>query len=188
MHLTAKHVRKGLLFLSSCLGLCLALGQCAAQPAGQPSEYEIKAAFLFNFAKFTEWPSSAFAADSSPIVIGTLGGNPFGDALERALKNKTLNNRPLVFKEFTTAEQATNCHVLFINSAEKARFPEILKTLRSSSVLTVSESDDFIAAGGMINFFPEGNKVRFQINDQAVKAGRLKLSAKLMSLASRPGG
>lgn len=163
----------------------LAFGGVTAQDS-TPTEYQIKAAFLFNFAKFVEWPEAAFAEAKSPIVIGILGENPFRDDLEQTIRNKTVNDRPLVAKEFHSSGEATNCHILFISASEKARLPEILESLRNTTVLTVSETDGFTEAGGMINFFLEGKKNRFQINDTAAKNARLKISSKLLSLASGP--
>jgi hypothetical protein len=154
----------------------------------QPTEYQIKAAFLFNFAKFVEWPPAAFAGGTSPIVIGILGENPFHDDLARMTRNKTVDDHPLVIKEIRSPAEATNCHILFIGSSEKNRLPEILKGLKGTSVLTVGEMDHFTESGGMINFVLRGNRIRFQINsDEATRAG-LKISSKLMSLALRPGG
>ena len=174
---------------TSILGLSLvwllSVGDGRAQES-QPTEYQIKAAFLFNFAKFVEWPPAAFAEATSPMVIGILGENPFGDDLERTIRGKTINNRPLVIKEFRSPAEATNCHVLFISTSEKQRLPEILKSLHGTSVLTVGETDRFIETGGMINFVAEGNKIRFQINEVAAESAGLKISSKLLSLASRP--
>lgn len=153
----------------------------------QPSERQLKAAFLFNFARFTEWPATAFATSNAPMVLGVLGKNPFGDDLERTLKGKTLNNHPLVIKEFHSPVEATNCQVLFISPSEKGRLLEILNSVRGFSVLTVSETEHFTETGGMINFVKEDNKIHFQINnDEAVKAG-LKISSRLLSLAVATG-
>jgi hypothetical protein len=158
---------------------------CTAQDT-QPTEYQIKAAFLFNFAKFVEWPAEAFATTNSPLVIGVLGQNVFGDNLERTISNKTINNRPLLCKEFRSVTEATNCQILFISASEAARFPKIVDALHGTSVLTVSESDQFIEAGGMINFVIEANKIRFQINAEAAKKSGLSISSKLLSLAVHP--
>jgi hypothetical protein len=166
------------------LALLLPVGGIAQEP--QPSESQLKAAFLFNFAKFVEWPPAAFAEATSPMVIGILGENPFGDDLERTIRGKTINNRPLVVREFRSPGEATNCHILFISASEKKRLAEIFDGLHGKSVLTVSETDGFTEAGGMINFVAEGNKIRFQINDAAAKGAGLKISSKLLSLASRP--
>jgi hypothetical protein len=179
-------VRRSFLRLSL-LWLLLAGGLVHAQ-APPPTEYQLKAAFLFNFAKFVEWPPAAFASNTSPIVIGVLGQNPFHDDLAQMVRNKTIDNHPLVIQEFRALAEATNCHILFVSTSEKDRLPEILKALKGASVLTVGEMDHFTESGGMINFVIKENKIRFQINsDQAAKAG-LKISSKLMSLALRPGG
>jgi hypothetical protein len=151
----------------------------------QPSEYQIKAAFLFNFAKFVEWPPKAFAETNSPIVIGVLGKNVFGNELERTIRDKRVYNRPFKFKNFESAGEATNCHILFISSSEKDNFAKIIGSLQSASVLTVSDSDGFIKAGGMINFLIEDTKIRFQINDEAAKKAGLVISSKLLSLSAR---
>jgi hypothetical protein len=150
------------------------------------SEYRLKAAFLFNFAKFVEWPQQAFAEPKSPIVIGVLGDNPFGTDLEETVRNKLIGARPVVVKEFQATDPATNCHILFISNSEKKRLPEILAPLRGHSVLTVGDTERFIEAGGMINLVPEGNKIRFQINDETARSAKLRISSKLLSLALRP--
>ena len=169
---------RGLLLF--CLYFCLAIHSLAQS---QPTEYQIKAAFLFNFAKFVEWPAESFPTTNAPIVIGVLGKNDFGADLENTIRDKTVNNRVFKFKNFTTASEATNCHILFISSSEKDNFSRIMPGLNRASVLTVSETDGFIEAGGMINFTIQSNKTRFQINDDAAKGAGLKVSSKLLSLA-----
>jgi len=166
--------------------LLLSCGLRSAAQEAAPSEYQIKSAFLYNFAKFVEWPVSAFATPTSPIVVGVLGNNVFGDNLEKTLSNKVLNNRPLEYKKFESVMEATNCQILFISSSEKGKLPKIFEALRGTSVLTVSETPEFIEAGGMINFTLEANKIRFQINDETAKKARLKISSKLLSLAVHP--
>src|SRR5262249_43063188 len=100
-----------------------------------PTQYQIKAAFLFNFAKFVGWPSSTFSNATSPIVIGVLGENPFGDDLEKTIRDKTVDDRPLTVRQFRSALEATNSHILFISTSEKSKLPQILETLRPYSVL-----------------------------------------------------
>lgn len=156
-------------------------------PESQPTEYQLKAAFLFNFAKYVEWPAEAFPDKTSPLIIGVLGQSPFGGDLEQTIGNKTINGRSLQIKEqFHSVAEATNCHILFICTSEKKRLPEIFSGLRDTHVLTVGETDRFILTGGMINFVPEGNKIRFEINDEAAKKAGLKISSKLLNLALRP--
>jgi len=167
----------------ACLGLALLPAAGASAQEAQPSEYQVKAAFLFNFAKFVEWPPESFAKETSPLVIGILGDNPFGGDLERTVQNKTINNRPLVIEQLHSSAEATNCQVLFISTSEKKRLPEIFNGLRGASVLTVSETDGFTEAGGMINFVWEGKKIRFEINNDAARKAKLKINSKLLSLA-----
>ena len=149
----------------------------------QHTEYEIKAAFLFNFAKFVEWPTTAFAGTNSPIVIGVLGKNVFGDNLQKTIRDRKVNNRSFQFRNFESVADATNCQILFISASEKDDYVNIISALHSASVLTVSEDDGFLKAGGMINFLLEDKNIRFQISDEAAKKARLKISSKLLSLA-----
>jgi hypothetical protein len=167
------------------LVLWLGLGNvCAAD--SQPSEYQLKAAFLYHFAQFVEWPPNAFAETNSPMIIGIMGQNPFAGGLEQAVQGKTINNHPLTVKEIHSPAEATNnCHLLFISSSEKNRLPEIFAGMQGAAVLTVGETDHFTDAGGMINFVAQGNKIRFQINETATKKAGLKVSSKLLSLALR---
>jgi hypothetical protein len=152
----------------------------------RPSEYQLKAAFLYNFAKFTDWPPEALADDKAPFIIGVLGDNPFGNDLEQTVAGKKINDHPISVQTFHTAAEAIHCHILFISSSEKKRFSEIIQSLHGTAVLTVSETDRFIESGGMVNFVQESSKIRFQINDDAAKAAGLKISSKLLSLALRP--
>lgn len=166
------------------LGLLLA-GSSYAQDA-QPSEYQVKAAFIFNFAKFVEWPAGAFADAKSPLCIGVLGENPFGANLERTVQDKMLNNRAIVIKECKTLEDARKCHLLFISASEKKPLQEILEGLAGAHILTVGEAENFLKGGGMINFFREGNRFRFEINDGAAKKAGLKIDSKLLGLGKKP--
>ena len=176
------HLWRVALFLVAFIGL---IPKGLAQD--KPSEYEVKAAFLFNFAKFVEWPPDAFANANAPIVIGILGENVFGDSLEKIIHDRKVNNRGFQFRNFDSITEATNCQILFISPAKKNDFAKIIATLHDTSVLTVSQTDGFLKAGGMINFLFEGNNVRFQISDEAAKKARLKISSKLLSLAVPAG-
>ncbi|MDB6065275.1 MAG: hypothetical protein JWR26_1483 [Pedosphaera sp.] len=149
----------------------------------QLSESKVKAAFLFNFAKFVEWPQDAFAKPESPMTIGILGESPFGSDLEAIIQNKTINDRALQIKGMRSLGEITNCHVLFISTSEKKRLSEILEGLHGASVLTVGETEGFTEAGGMINLVREGKKFRFQINSDAARKAKLKISSKLLGLA-----
>ncbi len=166
------------------LSLLLA-GRSHGQEA-QPSEYQVKAAFILNFAKFVNWPPDAFPDAQSPLHIGVFGENRFGPDLERTVRNKTLNNRPIVVKECRTLEEAKKCHLLFIGTSEKKPLQEVLDGLAGMNILTVGETENFIKSGGMINFFREGNRFRFEINDEAAKKAGLKIDSKLLGLGKKP--
>ena len=166
------------------LAALLSLGTARGDDA-QLTESKLKAAFLFNFAKFVEWPPTAFAATNSPITIGILGENPFGGDLEAIIRDKTINNRTIVIKPMLSITEATNCQMLFISASVKSKIPEMISGLGAATILTVGDTDRFTERGGMINFVKEGNKIRFEINDVAAKRAGLKISSKLLSLASR---
>ena len=172
--------------LSLSLIWLLLVGSNGRAQQSPPTEYQIKAAFLFNFAKFVRWPSAAFAGGTSPIVIGILGENPFHDDLARMIQNKTIDDHPLLVKEFHSPADAANCHILFISTSEKNRLPEIIKGLKGRSVLTVGEMEHFTESGGMINLVLESARIRFEINNEAATSAGLKISSKLLALSLRP--
>jgi YfiR/HmsC-like len=161
------------------LGILLSTGVCAQEA----NEYQLKAAFLYNFAKFVEWPPQAFKGPSDPIVIGVLGKNPFGPALATAVAGKMWAGRGFQVREIATAEQAAGCQIVFISSSERKRLEALLSGIGSAAVLTVGETDNFNAAGGIVNFKIEAGSVRLQINVEAARKQQLHISAKLLSLA-----
>jgi hypothetical protein len=171
------------LVLAAAIGLSPARAQ---KPL--PSEYEMKAAYLFNFTKFVEWPTNAFAGTNSPLVIGVLGDDPFGGVLDSTIHSKQVNGHPFAIQRFKTPTDLKPCHVLFISDSQKKRWPKIQSTLGTNSVLTVSENwDHFTDDGGIVYFFTQDNKVCFDINDVAAKRAGLKISSKLLQLRKKPG-
>lgn len=165
-------------------GLIFTLASSSPAQNTTITEYQLKAAFIYNFVKFVDWPPTTFTNASEPYVIGVLGDNVFGDELEQAIANKTINGRALVCQKFRSAREAVGCQVLFISSSEKLHFKRILADLRGQSILTISEADGFIDDGGIINFVPMPDRtVRFQINQQAAKDVRLQISSDLLNLA-----
>jgi hypothetical protein len=149
----------------------------------QLTESKLKAAFLFNFAKYVEWPSDSFAGPTAPLTIGILGDNPITGDLEAIVHDRTIEERHIVIKPVQSAVEATNCQVLYVGALAKEKVPQCLSDLGSAKVLTVGDTDHFIELGGMINFVKENNKIRFQINETAAKHAGLKISSKLLSLA-----
>ena len=156
-------------------------GAVMAQP-GASKEYQIKAAFLFNFAQFVEWPAAAFDGAEAPIRFCVMGENPFGGTLEQLVRGETINQRQLVVQSAADVQEASNCHLLFISNSEQTRMGEILTGLGPGAVLTVSEVEKFAEHGGTLNFFMENNRIRFEVNPASAKRQGLRLSAQLLKL------
>jgi uncharacterized protein DUF4154 len=152
-------------------------------PPEPPSEYQVKAAFLYNFAKFVEWPAAAFADDRAPFTLCIVGEDLFGSALSEIAAHKNVKGRTLAVKHLKEEAGLRTCHILFVNSSEKKKLARILGILRGSHVLTVGEMDGFGQSGGMINFVLEENRVHFEINVEAADRAGLKISSKLLELA-----
>lgn len=153
-----------------------------------PSEYQVKAAYLFNFLKFVEWPENTFVDPLAPMVIGVVGDDPFGIALPQVVIGKTVQGRDVVVRIYRSGEDLRGAHILFISSSERKKLPAILSSLHSSGVLTVADMEGFLDLGGMIQFVPENNRVRFAINVEAARRAKLKMSSKLLSLAKTVEG
>ena len=149
---------------------------------GALSEYQIKAAYLYYFSTFVDWPPETFSRTGEPLVIGVLGADPFGAILDDTLRGKAINNRRLIVRRFQSIKDARDSHILFISSSERDRLPSILKILEGAAVLTVGDTEQFASRGGQIAFRMEDKKVRFDINVAAVERARLKISAQLMKL------
>jgi hypothetical protein len=176
------------LSVNSLVACCLVLGLLsvtfgARVNAQASNEYQVKAAFLYNFAKFVDWPAEAFGGSGSPLVIGVVGDDPFGGALDQAINGKTIGGRPLVVRRLKWGQELRSCHVLFISSSERQRLPQIIQSLRGASVLTVGDMGEFTQQGGIINFILEASKVRFEINSRGAEQARLKISSKLLILS-----
>jgi YfiR/HmsC-like len=170
--------------------LCGFLG-CVALLAGLPAvaaetpvskEYQLKAAFLYNFTKFVEWPAARFADATSPIVVAVVGRNPFGEELENVVKGRAVNGRAITVKIVASPEEASGAHLLFVPAGEETRLPAA--ALQRDAVVAVGESDAFAALGGVITFVQVGGKMRFEINIAAAERGHVKISAQLLKLAT----
>jgi YfiR/HmsC-like len=151
--------------------------------AQTPTEYQIKAAFIYNFAKFVEWPSLAGTDLNLPIVVGILGEDPFGQDIEGVINGKTSNGRRLVIKRFSNLQSLAPCHILFVSSSQRNNLRQVFAAVAGSDVLTVGESDRFAESGGVIHFTMIEGKVRLIINHAAAERAGLRISAKLLSLA-----
>lgn len=184
---TGLYLGRNSLLLRKVVGGFLVLGLLCMLNTGvkaqASSEYQVKAAFLYNFAKFVDWPAEAFAGSNGMLVIGVIGDDPFGGSLDQAINGKTINGRPLVVRRLRWGQDLRSCHIIFISSSERQRLKQIIESLRGVSVLTVGDMGQFNQQGGIINFILEANKVRFEINSRGADQARLKVSSKLLSLA-----
>lgn len=147
-----------------------------------PTEYEVKAAYLYNFGKFVEWPNKNTASDSS-FNICVLGQDPFGPTFGATIAGQSIKGKNVLLKRIPKAEDAVSCHILFISSSEEVRLKEILATLDKTSVLTVSDMPHFSRRGGMIEFVMEANRVRFEVNLASAERTGLILSSQLLKVA-----
>jgi len=152
-------------------------------PAQALDEYQVKAAFLYNFAKFVEWPAAAFKTSTDPILVCVLGRNPFGNALEEAIRGKSIAGRSFAYRHVSDAAGASACQILFVGGDESKHFRSLLESLKPMGILTVGETQGFAADGGVINFKLDDGRVRFEINVEAAEHEQLHISAKLLSLA-----
>jgi hypothetical protein len=174
-----------LVALAGLLGLMAARPAPAQSSAGQPAslpEYSVKAAFLYNIAKFVTWPASAFKGRDAPLVICVLGKDPFGKNLDLVIQGKNVAGRPLLGRRLSEPPEPGTCSMLFISSSENGRLEAVMEKLRGSPVLTVGETEDFAAAGGMIRFVTVDKRVSFEINVDAARRSALGVSSKLLGL------
>ena len=167
-------------------GLAIVIVFCSVAlgtQAQSATEYQVKAAFLFNFAKFVEWPADAFASADAPLQICVLGQDPFGHDFEQAIEEKTVIGHRLEIIHPSGLPQAKACQIIFVAASEGPHLREILRALRGASVLTVGDSAGFARMGGIINFVLDDSRVRFEINLQAADRAHVKLSARLLMVA-----
>ncbi len=147
------------------------------------TEDQIKAAFLFNFTKFVEWPPESFADANSPILLGIVGNDLVARLLTEVAAGKSVSGRAVTVKQFSEGQSIRLCQIIFISSPDEKYAQQILRTLRETSVLTVGEKPGFLQAGGIINFFTDENKVKLEISLDAAARARIKISAKVIAVA-----
>jgi hypothetical protein len=163
-------------------GLVLHVLVAVAQ-AQSATEYQVKAAFLFNFAKFVEWPAESFLNADAPLQICILGQDPFGRDFEQIVLDKTVDGHRIEIAHPEGVPQARACQILFIAPSEKSRMKQILQELSGTSVLTVADTEGFTKSGGIIGFVLDDSRVRFEVNLKAAGLAHLKLSARLLTVA-----
>ncbi len=164
-------------------GLLLTDSPNAYGQSAPSREYQVKAAFLFNFTQFVDWPPAAFPEDTASLVIGVLGDDPFGPYLDDIVRGELVNSRRLTVRRFRRPEDIAACQVLFISRSQDKNLQKVLSQVKGNDVLTVSDADAFAARGGMIQLATENGKIRLKINVDAARASSLTISSKLLRSA-----
>jgi hypothetical protein len=155
---------------------------CLGAQGSRPTDYDVKAAYLYNFGRFVEWPAGV-AAGSDSFTVCVLGQDPFGPALDATLAGETIGGKRAAAKRISSPQEAATCQILFLSSTEENRLDQVIGVLRKEAVLTVSDMPKFSQRGGMIQFVLEGKKVRFEVNLSAVQQAGLSLSSELLKVA-----
>lgn len=160
----------------------MATGMVPVRAETPIKEYQLKAVFLLNFAKFVTWPSTGFANAGTPFQICVLGENPFGSSLEEIVRGMNVAGRIFAIRGVSDGRQAAGCHILFFGASERKRSRVVLAEIKGAGILTVGETDDFLANGGVIQFKLKDAQLRFEIDADAAIRENLKISSKLLSL------
>lgn len=184
--LVSRPLRSTALFATalSALAACICVVFGAAEARARPTrEYDLKAAFLFNFAQFVEWPSEAFPEASTPFVICVLGDDPFGKSLDEIVANEAIRKRRIVVRRHRDVQEISICHILYVGASETPKLNHILAALDGRHILTVGETDLFTTHNGIIQFRLVENKLRLRINVEAAKMAKLSISSQLLRQA-----
>jgi YfiR/HmsC-like len=160
----------------------------APAPGPHYQEYQVKAVWMLNVARYTEWPSTAFPANDSPCVVGVFGKDPFGKDLEAAFAGKLLKGRPFELKRVSSENDVRGCHILFVPAAERRKWRNLNDKLGKASVLVVGESSDFLDQGGIVNFVIKADSIQFEVDLRNAQKAGLKIDANLLKIAARVKG
>lgn len=151
--------------------------------SAQTSEYEVKSAFLLNFAKLVEWPTGAFSSDDAALVVGIMGDEAFTSAASAGLGSKQVGKRPVQLRRISSPAEARDCHLVFVSRASDGSAGAVIAATKGKPTLTVGDDESFARDGGTIAFFSEGGKVRFAVNVGASERSGLRISSRLLGLA-----
>ena len=150
----------------------------------KPTDYDVKAAYLYNFGRFVEWPAEVTAAQSGHFTVCVLGQDPFGPSLDTTLAGETIGGKNIVAKRISNPQESDDCRILFLSPTEGGHLKKIVAELDKKAVLTVSDIPQFAQLGGMIQFVLEGKRVRFEVNLAATQRAGLTLSSELLKVAT----
>jgi hypothetical protein len=163
--------------------LLLGLALVAGAPCQTVNEYQAKAAYLYNFGKFVEWPPEALPGPADPIETCVLGRDPFGHWLKDSIAGKSIGGHPLEIRHVSSVADAGACQILFVSASEPKRVWSAISAMKRPGILTVGECSDPAECGAIINFTLENDKLRFEIDSAAAELAKLKISSRLLSLA-----
>jgi len=175
--------RRLLPFLCGCV-LALITPRPAAATQDGGVEYQAKLAFIYNLARFVEWPSNSYAAPDAPLRIGIVGADPFSPALETDLRARTVKGHPVEIRMLGPGDTMGGCQIVFIPLAAKGQSAGIVKGLQGSSTLTIGETEGFATRGGIINIVVRENRLHFEVNRRAAEQAGLTISSKLLDIAT----
>ena len=164
------------------------VGRARAQETNTPTEYEVKAAYLYNFARFVQWPPDAFSSPTAPFVLAVLGEDPFGSTLDSTCEGKRLSDRPIVIRRIRRAEDLDGAHMVFISASQMREMSHIAQSLANRSILSVGDLSGMAREGAVIGFRVENERVRFDINLSRAEQSRLKVSSQLLKVAMTVNG
>ncbi len=180
IHVIPARLRRGVV-LGAVAGLALGFARAEAP---RYDENQVKAAYLFNFTRFVEWPTNSFAEAETPLIIGILGDDPFREALEKTVRGEKVKGHPLAVRSSRKIEDLKSCHVIFVDKTQKPQMQQILATLRDCPVLTVGEIDGFAQRGGIINMIKQEKRIGFEINNEAARRQGIKIGSQLTELGT----
>lgn len=178
MMTVTRWTRLGILILA-----CTLLGPGVAGSESTHDEYDVKVAFIYNFAMLTRWPDSSFSDPTAPLTLAILGPRDFAASAEGFFAGRRVGRHPVEVFRISDPSEVSRYHVLFVSAAERNRNQKILEHARGARVLTIGETEGFASRGGSINFYRDGKKIRFEVNREAVRAAGLQLSSRLLRLA-----
>jgi len=164
---------------------CWSATTAGAADDARTLEERVKAAYLYRFAEYVEWPEGAFARRDTPVTIGVIGSETLADELAQAVMGRMVNDRPVTVKRLKPGEPLTGVHVLFIGRSESARLNQLAQGAQPRSILTVTESDGALAQGSVINFIVADRRVRFEISLESAEKSKLRLSSRLLAVAQQ---
>jgi hypothetical protein len=171
-------------FMAMAIAWVLVAVPCLLAQSSKPTDYDVKAAYLYNFGHFVEWPANVASAQTESFTVCVLGQDPFGPVLDATLAGETIAGKRVAAKRISTLDESGSCQILFLSPAEEARLNTLIKALSRQAVLTVSDMPEFAKRGGMIQFVLEGKRVRFEVNLAAVQHAGLSVSSELLKVAT----